>query len=62
MVRFDGTNDYLSKTFVTDFGSYWLHVLLWPALFFIMFIATARPLKAGLVALGYFHRTGKIPL
>ena len=42
--------------------SYWLHVTLWPALMILLIYTTVRPLKAWLIAMGYFYRMGKIRL
>lgn len=42
--------------------SYWLHVLLWPALLMLLVYTTVRPLKAWFIATGYFYRMGKIRL
>lgn len=42
--------------------SYWLHIILWPLLLMALILATVRPLKAGLIAIGYFYRMGKIRL
>ena len=41
---------------------YWLHVLLWPSLLIGLSILIIRPLKAGLIAIGYAYHAGKIKL
>jgi uncharacterized protein (DUF983 family) len=41
---------------------YWVHILLWPGLVIGLSILTIRPIKAGLIAIGYWYHAGKITL
>jgi len=50
---------------VTEYAfapSYWFHVMVWPTAYMALVFVTVRPIKAGLIALGYFYRVGKIRL
>ena len=41
---------------------YWVHLIIWPVLLMVLVLGTVRPLKAGIIAIGYAYRMGKIKL